>query len=134
MGTSVSPCMKAVAAEPIEKKVVQVPYAPYVVTSESSAESMEVARALKAAGARLYGRVTCWHVLPNCLPTASSSLAWPLAASSFLPSLASRCILPCGLATRRILRPGLACRHILPGLASRSLAVCSWCTNSVYCM
>ena len=51
--------LKAVAAEPIEKKVVQVPYAPYVVTSESSAESMEVARALKAAGARLYGAFWC---------------------------------------------------------------------------
>ena len=45
------------AADP--NKVVAVPYTPYQVTSDSSAESIEVAKQLKAAGARLYGEFWC---------------------------------------------------------------------------
>jgi len=45
------------AADP--NKVVAVPYTPYQVTSDSSAESIEVAKQLKAAGARLYGAFWC---------------------------------------------------------------------------
>ena len=41
------------------KKVVAVPYTPYVVTSESSEEALAVAKALKEAGARLYGAFWC---------------------------------------------------------------------------
>jgi hypothetical protein len=40
-------------------KVVTVPYLKYEVTTESSAESVEVAKSLKAAGARLYGAFWC---------------------------------------------------------------------------
>jgi hypothetical protein len=42
-----------------EKKVVAVPYTKYEVQSESSAEAIEVAKSLKAAGARLYGAFWC---------------------------------------------------------------------------
>lgn len=42
-----------------EKKVVAVPYTPYVVNADSSEEAMETAKALKAAGARLYGAFWC---------------------------------------------------------------------------
>ena len=52
----VLPLGPARAAEP---KVVAVPYTPYQVTSESSAEAIEVAKALKASGARLYGAFWC---------------------------------------------------------------------------
>ena len=49
------------SAEELEKskKVVAVPYTPYVVSSDSSDEAMEVAKALKDAGARLYGAFWC---------------------------------------------------------------------------
>ena len=39
--------------------VVAVPYTPYQVTSDSSAESIEIAKQLKASGARLYGAFWC---------------------------------------------------------------------------
>eukprot|EP00227_Mantoniella_beaufortii_P009297 CAMPEP_0197591028 /NCGR_PEP_ID=MMETSP1326-20131121/12563_1 /TAXON_ID=1155430 /ORGANISM="Genus nov. species nov., Strain RCC2288" /LENGTH=308 /DNA_ID=CAMNT_0043156361 /DNA_START=66 /DNA_END=992 /DNA_ORIENTATION=+ len=47
------------AAEPVANKIVAVPYTPYQVLSDSSEESLEVAKALKAAGARLYGAFWC---------------------------------------------------------------------------
>jgi hypothetical protein len=51
------PVGPALAGDP--NKVVTVPYTKYEVTSESSAESVEAAKALKAAGARLYGAFWC---------------------------------------------------------------------------
>ena len=51
------PVGPALAGDP--NKVVTVPYTKYEVTSESSAESLEAAKALKAAGARLYGAFWC---------------------------------------------------------------------------
>ena len=47
------PVGPALAGDP--NKVVTVPYVKYEVTSASSAEAVETAKALKAAGARLYG-------------------------------------------------------------------------------
>ena len=46
-------------AEAKAKKVVAVPYTPYVVTSDSSEEALETAKQLNAAGARLYGAFWC---------------------------------------------------------------------------
>jgi hypothetical protein len=46
-------------AEAKTKKVVAVPYTPYVVTSDSSEEALETAKQLNAAGARLYGAFWC---------------------------------------------------------------------------
>ena len=51
------PVGPALAGDP--NKVVTVPYVKYEVTSASSAEAVETAKALKAAGARLYGAFWC---------------------------------------------------------------------------
>ncbi|MDA9099071.1 hypothetical protein N9L76_09070 [bacterium] len=51
------PVSPAFAGDPT--KVVTVPYLKYEVTTESTAESIEVAKSLKAAGARLYGAFWC---------------------------------------------------------------------------
>lgn len=51
------PLGPAVAAD--VQKVVAVPYTPYQVTSESTPEAIEAAKALKAAGARVYGAFWC---------------------------------------------------------------------------
>ena len=55
----VLPLGPARAAETSPLKVVAVPYTPYQVKAESSAEAIEVAKALKASGARLYGAFWC---------------------------------------------------------------------------
>jgi hypothetical protein len=54
---ALGPVPAAVAGDP--NKVVAVEYTPYVVDSASSAEAIEVAKSLKAAGARLYGAFWC---------------------------------------------------------------------------
>lgn len=53
------PLFGAKAAEDAPKKRVAVPYTPYQVQSDSTPESIEAAKALTAAGARLYGAFWC---------------------------------------------------------------------------
>ena len=52
--------LSAIAAEKEKaKKVVALPYTKYVVQKESTEEAIAVAKALKEAGARLYGAFWC---------------------------------------------------------------------------
>jgi len=59
LGTTTNMAYAAEDAETKAKKIVAVPYTPYVVTSDSSEEALETAKQLNAAGARLYGAFWC---------------------------------------------------------------------------
>lgn len=59
LASALSPLSSIAAEEEKAKKVVAVPYAKYAVQAESSEEAINVAKALKEAGARLYGAFWC---------------------------------------------------------------------------